>query len=162
VQREDGSQGIYTVVDKPPMAIILAMDGTSTGMAADTGVWLVEQYRYTLGRRVWELPQGAFETDPGITAEALARQELREETGLRAGRVEELPMLYVASGFCSQQMHAFVATELTQGETERESTEQDMVVARFPLAEFEEMLRSGAIVDSLTHATYGMWLLRKG
>ena len=157
VRRDDGSVGIYSVVDKPPMAIILAMDGSGDG----TGVWLVEQFRYTLGRRVWEMPQGAFETDPRITPEALARQELREETGLRAGRVQELPMTYVASGFCSQQMHAFVATELTEGEPEREATEQDMVVARFPVSTFEDMLRSGAIVDSLTHATYGMWLLRQ-
>jgi 8-oxo-dGTP pyrophosphatase MutT (NUDIX family) len=157
VERPDGSRGIYSVVDKPPMAIVLAMDGAGD----DAGVWLVEQYRYTLGRRVWELPQGAYETGPDLAPEDLARQELREETGLRAGRVDKLAMLYVAYGFCSQEMHAFVATDLTLGEPERELTEQDMVVARFPVQRFERMLRNGEIVDSLTHATYGLWLMRR-
>ncbi|MEO6714727.1 MAG: NUDIX hydrolase [Mycobacteriales bacterium] len=109
VQRDDGSQGVYSVVDKPPMAIVLAIDEGDDG----PGVWLVEQYRYTLGRRVWELPQGAYESGPQITPEALARQELREETGLVAGRVERLgDTMYVASGFCSQEMHAFAALDL--------------------------------------------------
>jgi 8-oxo-dGTP pyrophosphatase MutT (NUDIX family) len=158
VARPDGSRGIYSVVDKPPMAIVLALDDDP---ADGAGVWLVEQYRYTLGRRVWELPQGAYEQGPDLAPEDLARRELREETGLRAGRVERLPQLYVASGFCSQEMHAFVATELTPGEPERELTEQDMVVQRFGIDRFEAMLRSGEIVDSLTHATYGAWLLRR-
>jgi 8-oxo-dGTP pyrophosphatase MutT (NUDIX family) len=158
VQRQDGSRGIYSVVDKPPMAIVLALaDDVGDG----PGVWLVEQYRYTLGRRVWELPQGAYESGPGIEPEDLARQELREETGLRAGRVDKLAQLYVAYGFCSQEMHAFVATDLTLGEPEREATEQDMVVERFTIDRFEQMLRSGEIVDSLTHATYSLWLMRK-
>jgi 8-oxo-dGTP pyrophosphatase MutT (NUDIX family) len=152
VERDDGSQGIYSVVDKPPMAIILALDGDD--------VWLVEQYRYTLGRRVWELPQGAYEDAPGLAPEELARQELREETGLTAGRVTEIGQLYVAYGFCSQPMHIFVATDLTEGEHQREHTEQDMVVARVPMARFEAMLRDGEIVDSMTHAAYGLYQLR--
>jgi 8-oxo-dGTP pyrophosphatase MutT (NUDIX family) len=152
VERDDGSVGIYSVVDKPPMAIILALDGDD--------IWLVEQYRYTLGRRVWELPQGAYEDAPGLAPEELARQELREETGLRAGTVVELGQLYVAYGFCSQPMHVFVATDLTEGEHEREHTEQDMVVGRVPMARFEAMLRGGEIVDSMTHAAYCLYRLR--
>ena len=158
VQRQDGSRGIYSVVDKPPMAIVLALDDDAVH---GPGVWLVEQYRYTLGRRVWELPQGAYENGPGISPEDLARQELREETGLRAGRMERLAQLYVAYGFCSQEMHVFAATDLTRGEPAREATEQDMVVDRFGMSQFEEMLRSGEIVDALTHATYGLWLMRR-
>lgn len=152
VERDDGSTGIYSVVDKPPMAIVIPLDGDD--------IWLVEQYRYTLGRRVWELPQGAYEDGPGLAAEELARQELREETGLRAGAVVELGQLYVAYGFCSQPMHVFVASELTEGEHAREQTEQDMAVGRVPLVRFEAMLRDGEIVDSMTHAAYGLYRLR--
>jgi len=156
VERDDGSTGIYSVVDKPPMAIVLPLDETADGV----GVWLVEQYRYTLGRRVWELPQGAYEDGPDLPGVELARQELREETGLSAGRMDQLAVLQVAYGFCAQPMHAFVGRDLTPGEHAREQTEQDMVVDRVPLARFEQMLLSGEIVDSLTHATYGAWLLR--
>ncbi|MDQ1708807.1 MAG: ADP-ribose pyrophosphatase [Frankiaceae bacterium] len=159
VQRADGSRGIYSVVDKPPMAIVLPIDDDPV---EGRGVWLVEQYRYTLGRRMWELPQGAYESGPQIAPEELARQELREETGLRAGTVERLAgTMYVAYGFCSQEMHAFAATDLTPGEPDRETTEQDMVVGRFGIERFEDMLRTGEIADSLTHATYGLWLMRQ-
>jgi hypothetical protein len=37
VEREDGSTGIYSVVDKPPMAIVIPLDGND--------IWLVEQFR---------------------------------------------------------------------------------------------------------------------
>ena len=37
IVRDDGSTGIYGVVDKPDFALIIPQD--------DTGFWLVEQYR---------------------------------------------------------------------------------------------------------------------
>ncbi len=43
VRRGDGSEGIYGVVDKPDFALIIPQD------AGD--LWLVEQYRYPVGRR---------------------------------------------------------------------------------------------------------------
>ena len=52
--------------------------------AEHDGFWLVEQYRYPLGRRAWEFPQGTWSAGDGGTAEELARAELQEETGLRA------------------------------------------------------------------------------
>ena len=58
-------------------------------------------------------------------------------------------------------MHVFVATDLTEGEHQREHTEQDMVVGRVPMARFEAMLRDGEIVDSMTHAAYGLYRLRE-
>ncbi|HTY26733.1 MAG TPA: ADP-ribose pyrophosphatase, partial [Mycobacterium sp.] len=50
VRRPDGSAGIYGVVDKPDYALVIATDGDR--------VALVEQFRYPLGERRWEFPQG--------------------------------------------------------------------------------------------------------
>ena len=50
----------------------------------DGCVTLVEQYRYPIRRRLWELPMGTCE--PGVSAAATAATELREETGLVAGQ----------------------------------------------------------------------------
>jgi 8-oxo-dGTP pyrophosphatase MutT (NUDIX family) len=76
-RRPDGGEGLYAWVEKPPAALIVPLDGDH--------VWLIEQFRHPLGRRYWEFPQGAWEEAPGAPAESLARGELAEETGLRAG-----------------------------------------------------------------------------
>ena len=54
IRRPDGSIGIYSVVDKPAYALVVAQDGDR--------FHLVEQFRYPLGERRWEFPQG---TAPG-------------------------------------------------------------------------------------------------
>ena len=78
IERSNGTHGIYGVVDKPDGAVILPIDGDH--------IWLVEQFRYTVGERALELPQGAWASD-NVDPETLARGELREETGLTAGRM---------------------------------------------------------------------------
>src|ERR671935_2000273 len=93
IERDDGSVGVYGVVDKPDFALVIPYDAG--------GFWLVEQYRYPVRRRAWEFPQGSWNSGSG-TPEELARAELAEETGLRAGHMRQLGHLCVAYGFCSQ------------------------------------------------------------
>jgi ADP-ribose pyrophosphatase len=100
IERSNGAHGIYGVIDKPDGAIILPIDGDH--------IWLVEQFRYTVGERALELPQGAWTSDD-VDPETLARGELREETGLTAGRMTELPWMWMAYGFVRQRQHIFVA-----------------------------------------------------
>ena len=78
----------------------------------DDGVWLVEQFRHPVGERFWEFPQGAWEDATPASAEALARGELAEETGLRAGRLEHLGRLYFAYGMSDQSVDVWRATDL--------------------------------------------------
>src|SRR3954451_7305717 len=90
--RSDGSNGVYGIVDKQDFAIVIA---------EQDGIFhLVEQYRYPIGRRSWEFPMGGWPTGKGGSALQLAQAELREETGLTAGRWEHLAHLYEAPGFC--------------------------------------------------------------
>ena len=58
IRRPDGSDGVYGVVDKPTYALVIARDGDRFR--------LVEQFRYPLGLRRWEFPQG---TAPGLAGE---------------------------------------------------------------------------------------------
>lgn len=78
ILRPSGAEGIYGVVDKPDCAAILAIDN---GM-----IHLVQQYRYTVGQRCWEIPQGAWESNPDADHLELAKGELREETGMPGER----------------------------------------------------------------------------
>lgn len=152
IERDDGSRGIYALVEKPDFAVVIPME--------DNGFHLVEQYRYTLGGRRWEFPQGSFPQGRGGTPEELAAAELAEETGFTAGRLEKLGYLNCAQGFTGQGYHVFLATDLTPGTPRREVEEQDMRQRWFPRAEVERMLREGVITDDSTLAAYLLLTMR--
>ncbi|TCP54835.1 ADP-ribose pyrophosphatase YjhB (NUDIX family) [Tamaricihabitans halophyticus] len=153
IQRADGSAGIYGVIDKPDYALVIPLRGEE--------LHLVEQYRYPLGLRRWEFPQGTAPDRAELPAAELAARELREETGLTAGSLREIGLLDVAPGLSSQRGRVFLATELREGEPEREHTEQDMRAAWFTRGEFERMSRAGEITDAQSLAAYALLLLHE-
>ncbi|MGE2689811.1 NUDIX domain-containing protein [Mycolicibacterium pulveris] len=151
IRHPDGSDGIYAVVDKPSYALVMACDGDR--------FHLVEQFRYPIGLRRWEFPQG---TAPGADEMApadLAALELRQETGLRASDMVVLGQLDVAPGMSSQRGWVFLATGITEGEHEREHEEQDMHSEWFTRAEVERMIRDGEITDAQSVAAWTLLLL---
>lgn len=152
VEFPNGARGIYGVVEKPDFVAIVPID---TGGR----IHLVQQYRYPVGGRYWELPQGSWEDKPGADPETVALAELREETGLRAGRLTRVGHLFEAYGFSNQGCHIYVATELEQGVAEREATESDMIARGFPIAEVRRMIAGGQIKDATTIAALGYLLL---
>lgn len=151
--RADGTEGIYSVVDKHPATAVIPVDGDE--------VVLVEQYRHPVGERFWEVPQGAWEGEHDPDREELARGELAEETGLRAGRMERLGRLFFAYGITGQPFDVWLATGLEQGEQALEPEEQGLRVGRFALARAEEMIIDGTIADSATVAAFGLLRLRR-
>ena len=153
VERADGSRGTYGVVDKPDFALVVPQDGND--------FWLVEQFRYPVGRRAWEFPQGSWGSSAGGSAPELARSELAEETGLTASRLRHLGHLYEAYGFCSQGFDVYLATDLVPGEASREHSEQDMQHRAVSEDEFRRMVRAGDVVDGATLAAYSLLLLSR-
>ncbi|MDY6996321.1 MAG: NUDIX hydrolase [Actinomycetota bacterium] len=150
IRRPDGSPGIYAVVDKPTYALVIAQDGDR--------FHLVEQFRYPLGLRRWEFPQGTAPGRADLEATELATRELREETGLRAASMTEIGVLDVAPGMSSQRGRVFLATGISEGPHEREHEEQDMRSAWFTRLEVEQMMRDGTITDAQSLAA---WTLLK-
>jgi 8-oxo-dGTP pyrophosphatase MutT (NUDIX family) len=151
IQLPDGSTGIYAVIDKPTYALVIPHDGDR--------FHLVEQFRYPLGLRRWEFPQGTAPDREHLDAGELAARELREETGLRADSMAVLGQLDVAPGMTSQRGWVFVATGLTEGEHEREHEEQDMHSAWFSRTELERMIRDGEITDAQSLAAWALFIL---
>ena len=152
-ERDDGSTGVYGVVDKPDFAIVIAEQ--------DGQFHLVEQFRYPIGRRSWEFPMGGWPPGRSGSALALAQAELREETGLTAGHWRHLAHLYEAPGFCSQAYDVYLATDLVVGEHAREDSEADMVHRAVSEAQLRTMMRDGTIVDGTTITAYGLLLLNR-
>ena len=152
ILRSNGKQGIYGVVEKEDCALILPIEGNR--------IWLVEQFRYTIGKRVLELPQGGWET-AGVDPEELARGELKEELGLAAASMTYLGMQWIAYGFTRQRQFIYLATGLTETEKDPDPEEHDLVVHSVSIAEFESMLLDGTIQDNCTHAAWGLYLVWK-
>lgn len=154
IERSDGKRGLYGVVDKDPACIVIPLEHTAEG----DFLWLVRQFRYTVGGTYFELPQGGWELAE-VNAEEMARGELREETGLQAERMTLLATLWIGYGVMRQLHHVFLAEGLQEGATDRDEEEIDITVHRVPVHEFESMLLDGRIMDNCTAAAWGLYLI---
>jgi len=132
----DGSESIYGVVEKNDAALIFAMDD-------EEGVYLVEQFRYPVGRRFWELPQGAW-----------------QEHGLSATEMIYVGETYEAYGFAANKCHIFLATGLQVGKPSLDAEEQGLISRRFAIGEAIEMIFRGEIKDACTIAAFGLLRLK--
>jgi 8-oxo-dGTP pyrophosphatase MutT (NUDIX family) len=153
-------RGIYGVIDKHPAAIVIALEHGPDG----EHVWLVRQFRYTVGDTFFELPQGGWELAE-VDPEEMARGELAEETGLRAQRMTLLTKLWIGYGVMRQLHYVYLAEGLAQGEAARDPEEHDMTVHRVRVSEFEAMLLDGRVMDNCSAAAWGVyrvWRDRQG
>jgi 8-oxo-dGTP pyrophosphatase MutT (NUDIX family) len=154
IERSNGDRGIYGVVDKDPACIVIPLDVGPDGEF----VYLIEQFRYTVKARHWELPQGGWEIAE-VVPEELARGELKEETGLTAERMTLLSTLQIAYGVMNQRHYVFLAEGLTMGEAAPDAEESDLVVRRVSVDEFESMVVDGTVVDNCSVAAWGLYRL---
>lgn len=136
-----GEAGIYGTVDFKHHAIgIIPVD-------EDGNTWLVGQYRYPLKQYSWEIPEGGGKID--VDPLDSARRELEEETGLTAGKWDEILNTHLSNSVSNEWGVIYVATDLTEGEPKPESDE-DLVVRKLPLKDAIEMVHRGEITDSLS------------
>jgi 8-oxo-dGTP pyrophosphatase MutT (NUDIX family) len=152
IRRRDGSEGIYGYVEKADFVVAAAID---QGM-----IHLVEQYRYPVKQRFWEIPQGAWDDAPDALPEEIARGELCEETGLEADTMTYAGHMAMAYGLCTHGFHVFLATGLHQGPAALELEEQDLITRAFPYEEFEQMIIDGTLKDAATISALGLLRLK--
>lgn len=150
IQRRSGAQGIYGVVEKPDFALIIPVQ--------DGEIYMVEQYRYPVGRRFWELPQGLLEGQDDLSLDEVAAIELKEETGLVSKNMKYVGEQYVAYGYSTQKCHIYLATKLEQKSARLEEEEEGLISRKIRLADFEKMIIDGTIQDA---ATINAYLLAK-
>ena len=120
----------------------------------DGRLLLVRQYRHAAGEMCLELPAGTLDRRPDGTVEPpeeAAPRELEEETGYRAGHWRKLAAFFTAPGFASEEMHLYLADELTPvdgyaGPAPDERLELEVIPWREALA----LAESGGIRDAKT------------
>jgi ADP-ribose pyrophosphatase len=131
---------IREIVEHRGAAVIVAVDDQQR-------ILMVRQYRSAAGKELLEIPAGTLKSgeDPALCA----TRELKEETGYHAMQWEPLGYFYSSPGFSTEQMHLYLARELTQaGATPEE--DEEITVEWVPLAQAISMIESGEIVDAKT------------
>ncbi len=115
----------------------------------DDGTVLMErQYRYALGRVVFEIPAGKLDFAEEDPLEA-AKRELREETGAIAKTYTPLGAVVTSPALINEKIHMYLAEGLSFGERELDDDEF-LEVERVPLDTLYSMVLSGEIEDAKT------------
>jgi ADP-ribose pyrophosphatase len=141
IEYESGNSGIREVAVHPGGAVVVAI-------TRDEKILLVKQFRYPFQKVFLELPAGKL--DPGEDPEKCAIRELEEETGYTTNHINKLGFITTTPGFCTEVLHIFLASDLTEGDHKREEGEHGMEVLELSLDEVEEMIKKGDIVDAKT------------
>jgi ADP-ribose pyrophosphatase len=149
VERSDGHRTTREIVEHPGAVAMLAWDGGRLAM--------VRQWRHATRALLLELPAGTLEPDE--PPEETARRELAEEVGLAAATWEPGPRFYTAPGFCTELMHLYLATDLSdaEGETDADELLEPMWMT---LDDALAAIDDGRIADAKTIAGVG-WLARR-
>ena len=149
VIRSDGKKVKYALLEYPDTAVVVAADSRGK-------IYLVRLWRYPLGMEQLELPMGA--ANPGEAVKTAAIRELREETGIKAKKMEEIGMFYPSPGKSGGRAYVFVAHDIDESGKEFDKTEIT-AVEKYSFEEIAEMIRSGMIRDAFTIAA--MWYYEK-
>ena len=147
VRLADGTVAYREVVEHPGGVTLVPYHGGN--------VVFVRQYRIAIGTEILELPAGKLEG--GEDPVERARAELREETGYTAGRIVPVGSIYSSVGYTSEEIHLFLALDLTKGGQALEEDERIEVV-EIPLEEICRQIESGEYQDAKSIA--GIWRLK--
>ena len=126
----------------------------------DGTVLMEHQYRYPLGRVVYEIPAGKLDS-PDEDHRAAAARELREETGYTAKRLTSLGVYVPSPAVLTERIEIFLAEGLTPGDTSPDEDEF-LFTERRPLTELCDMVLRGEIEDGKTQVAIMKAMLLKG
>jgi ADP-ribose pyrophosphatase len=132
----------FDIVEHHGSVVILPIDN-------DGNLLLVRQYRHAAMDNLLELPAGTL--DPEEDPAHCAAREVREETGMGAGKLKELGKFYLAPGYSTELMTVFLATELRVDPLDPDEDEF-LEVEKIPLAEALSLAESGQMPDAKTLA----------
>lgn len=117
-------------------------------------VCLLRNYRWVVGETLWEIPAGTREVGEELLT--CAKRELAEETGYTAGKWHYHGFFYASPGVMDEQLHLFIAEELTPG-TSRPEADEQLEPVTVALSEAIRMVLKGEIKDAKTITALLLW-----
>lgn len=149
VELGSGRRTTREVVEHPGAVAILAWDGARLAM--------VRQWRHATGDALLEIPAGTLE--PGEAPLATAKRELAEEVGRAARGWEAGPVFFTAPGFCTELMHTYLATDLTDASAAADDDEE-LEASWLSMDGALAAIDDGTVRDAKTIAGV-LWLARR-
>jgi ADP-ribose pyrophosphatase len=144
----DGRETKLEIVEHGGSVVLVPIDDKAN-------ILFVRQYRHATGKDILELPAGTREGEEPY--EDCAAREIREETGMEAGRLQKVGEFYLAPGYSSEFMAVFLATDLKHNPLKADDDEF-LQVERVPVQEVAAMFERGDVPDSKSLAA---WLLAR-
>lgn len=142
VQMPDGKEARFDIIDHPPAVTLVPVD-------AENMIWFIRQYRHAIGGEILELPAGVIET--GEPPEECARREIREETGMSAGQIQNIGEFYQVPGYSTEYMYVYLAKDLKPDPLPGDEDEY-ISVERISIEDAYRMAQNGEILDAKTIA----------
>ena len=141
VELDDGSRSFREVV--------YHNGGVCIALKHEDKYFMVKQYRYAIGKEMYEFPAGKIELneqpDRAIEREAI------EETGYSAKNIIKFPYIIPTCGYDSEKIYLYY------GETDKQlgqhlDIDERIDLFKFTYKQIEEMIKNGEIDDSKTIA----------
>ena len=118
-RHEDGDVAEREIVTHLGAVGVVVLDGDR--------LWFVRQPREAIGvPDLLEIPAGKLDEE-GEDPLATARRELAEEIGKQAGSWEPLGSFYTSPGFTDEQVHLFLATDISDAVEQPEVEENERI-----------------------------------
>ncbi len=147
---KNGNKYVREIVEHPGAVAILPFLDNDT-------ILMVKQYRRAADKVLLEIPAGTLNKNE--TPENCALRELEEETGYRAHKIEKLGTFYLAPGYSTEIIYAFLAKELEK-QKQRLEIDEDIVVEKVKIKDLLTMINEGKIEDAKTLASLFLFLNR--
>lgn len=152
VEIKPGVVSRLDIVDHPDAVTIVPVDA-----AGD--MWFIRQYRHPAGADLLELPAGTLKAgeDPALAA----NRELQEEIGMRAENLELAASFWLAPGYSTEQMHVYVATDLSPAPLEQDEDEV-ITIEKVPVTRAARLALDGTLRDAKSIAAVLVVAHQKG
>ena len=134
----DGGETKFEIIEHGGSVIIIPID-------EDGNLFFVRQYRHAAGTELLELPAGTRDGDEPY--EECAAREIREETGMEAGKLKKVGEFYLAPGYSTEFMVVYLATDLKHNPLKADDDEF-LEVEKIYIQKAFEMAESGEMPDA--------------
>lgn len=149
IELSSGKHVTYHYADLGESSMIVPVD-------SNNNVILIKEFAQTLDNVQLGLPKGSVEK--GLTPLENANKELQEETGFKAGKLDELAVLVITPNYINLKTHVFLARDLVESKLDGDEDEEIEVLPT-PLDKIDELIVSGQITEARVIAA--MYLAKK-
>ena len=151
IELPNGHEGEYGSIKFPNAALAVPI-------TSENKVIILRQYRFAVSRYLLEFPAGTLEI--GETPLNSIKREIKEETGYKANKWDELGVLVPAPGYADEEIYLFLARELTKLDLVPEGDlDEDIEVLIKEPSELDKLIASGR--ETLDAKTVTAWFRAK-